>query len=255
MDQTGRSSIAGIVAIRRASASRCGRRRRPSRPPARPGTRRSPEAGDRRPSRARVSGWSAGGSPCASVPRHAQHHPARRWRQELDDVLPAVTRRGLDVEIHILRHRLTLRAMRDVVTSPQFDPQLGRVEWKRMRGIRRLRAMRTRTSSIMPSAQRDGPVESPRDRWMVVPPAALRAVRPHRLLRHVALAARDRACGELGTSGRPIVRADEDWFFDYASNQFAVGPPLAEPTHHPIEQPVPGPDGRVPPNWEQLLNE
>ena len=66
------------------------------------------------------------------------------------------------------------------------------------------------------------------------------------------------ATAHVASSGHPVVQSfepDEDWFFDYASNQFAVGPPLAEPTHHPIEQPVPGPDGRVPPNWEQLLNE
>jgi hypothetical protein len=32
------------------------------------------------------------------------------------------------------------------------------------------------------------------------------------------------------------------------------GPPLADPQHHPVEQPAPGPDGRVPPNWSDHLN-
>ena len=58
-------------------------------------------------------------------------------------------------------------------------------------------------------------------------------------------------------SGHPIVRSyepDEDWFWDYASEQYAEGPSLAPPEHHPIEQPVPGPEGRPPPDWEELLH-
>jgi hypothetical protein len=46
----------------------------------------------------------------------------------------------------------------------------------------------------------------------------------------------------------------EDWFFDYRTNDFASGPPLAPPEHHPLDQPTPGPAGRVPANWESLLN-
>ena len=55
----------------------------------------------------------------------------------------------------------------------------------------------------------------------------------------------------------PIIHSfepGEDWFWDYAQNDFAEGPPLAPPTHHPLDQPVPGPEGRVPPDWEYLLN-
>jgi hypothetical protein len=29
----------------------------------------------------------------------------------------------------------------------------------------------------------------------------------------------------------------------------------APPLHHPIEQPVPGPSGRVPPDWDSLLHD
>ena len=50
-------------------------------------------------------------------------------------------------------------------------------------------------------------------------------------------------------SGHPVVQSfepGEDWFFDYRTGQFADGPTLAEPTHHPVDQPAPGPRGRVP---------
>jgi hypothetical protein len=55
----------------------------------------------------------------------------------------------------------------------------------------------------------------------------------------------------------PIVRSyepGEDWFYDYASDQVGEGPPLAPPDSHPLDQPVPGPAGRVPPDWERLLH-
>jgi len=47
---------------------------------------------------------------------------------------------------------------------------------------------------------------------------------------------------------------DEDWFYDYRTDAFFEGPVLAAPQHHPTDQPVPGPEGRVPPNWVELLN-
>ena len=46
----------------------------------------------------------------------------------------------------------------------------------------------------------------------------------------------------------------EDWFWDYESEEFFEGPPLAEPRSHPESQPVPGPRGRVPRDWESRLN-
>ncbi|MGN6723028.1 MAG: UBP-type zinc finger domain-containing protein [Marmoricola sp.] len=53
-------------------------------------------------------------------------------------------------------------------------------------------------------------------------------------------------------SGHPIIQSfepGEDWFWDYASNQYAEGPTLPDPQSHPIDQPVPGPAGRVPADW------
>jgi Zn-finger in ubiquitin-hydrolases and other protein len=59
------------------------------------------------------------------------------------------------------------------------------------------------------------------------------------------------------SSGHPVIRSfepGEDWFWDYRTNEYVQGPHLAPPQHHPLDQPVPGPAGRVPVNWEDLLN-
>jgi hypothetical protein len=47
----------------------------------------------------------------------------------------------------------------------------------------------------------------------------------------------------------------EDWFYDYRSDEFIDGPALAPPTNHPLDQPVPGPSGRVPADWQRHLNQ
>jgi hypothetical protein len=47
---------------------------------------------------------------------------------------------------------------------------------------------------------------------------------------------------------------DEDWFYDYEADDYAEGPELAPPQHHPLDQPVPGPAGRVPEDWVDRLN-
>lgn len=55
----------------------------------------------------------------------------------------------------------------------------------------------------------------------------------------------------------PIIRSfepGESWFWDYDSEAFYEGPELAPPEHHPLDQPTPGPEGKVPPNWQSLLN-
>jgi hypothetical protein len=36
----------------------------------------------------------------------------------------------------------------------------------------------------------------------------------------------------------------EDWFWDFVRDDYASGPILAPPRHHPTDQPVPGPAGR-----------
>jgi hypothetical protein len=59
------------------------------------------------------------------------------------------------------------------------------------------------------------------------------------------------------TTGHPVIRSyepGEDWFWDYPSAQAFAGPPLAPPEHHPLDQPVPGPAGRVPADWQYHLH-
>jgi hypothetical protein len=54
-----------------------------------------------------------------------------------------------------------------------------------------------------------------------------------------------------------VVQSDEpgeDWFWDYSKEDLIEGPPLAPPSHHPVDQPVPGPAGRVPRDWQRRLN-
>jgi hypothetical protein len=47
----------------------------------------------------------------------------------------------------------------------------------------------------------------------------------------------------------------EHWFYDYRSGEFIEGPKLPPPHSHPVDQPVPGPAGRVPANWQSLLHQ
>jgi hypothetical protein len=47
----------------------------------------------------------------------------------------------------------------------------------------------------------------------------------------------------------------EDWCWDFASEDYYDdAPPLGPPTNHPLDQPVPGPAGAVPPDWMEHLN-
>jgi hypothetical protein len=55
----------------------------------------------------------------------------------------------------------------------------------------------------------------------------------------------------------PVIRSfepNEPWFWNYSSEEYAYGPELAPPDHHPLDQPVPGPAGRVPRDWEDHLH-
>ena len=46
----------------------------------------------------------------------------------------------------------------------------------------------------------------------------------------------------------------EDWFYNNADEQLSEAPDLAPPLHHPLEQPTPGPAGRVPSDWQLHLH-
>jgi hypothetical protein len=65
------------------------------------------------------------------------------------------------------------------------------------------------------------------------------------------------ASQHAATTGHPVVQSyepGEDWFWDYATEQYLDGPALAPPRHHPLDQPVPGPAGRVPRDWQRQLH-
>ena len=59
-------------------------------------------------------------------------------------------------------------------------------------------------------------------------------------------------------TGHPIITSfepGERWFYDYRTEEFFTGPKLHAPHSHPLDQPVPGPAGAVPSNWQTLLHE
>ena len=65
------------------------------------------------------------------------------------------------------------------------------------------------------------------------------------------------ASEHAAATGHPIIASfepGEDWFFDYDKQGMIKGVELLPPHAHPANQPAPGPAGRVPANWESLLN-
>jgi len=60
------------------------------------------------------------------------------------------------------------------------------------------------------------------------------------------------ATAHAAATGHPFIRSfepGEDWFYSYETKDTYEGPPLAAPESHPLDQPVPGPAGRVPSDW------
>ena len=66
------------------------------------------------------------------------------------------------------------------------------------------------------------------------------------------------ASSHAAVTGHPVIRSfepDESWFWDYRDDRlYESGPQLAAPEHHPLDQPRPGPAGRVPPDWQLHLH-
>ncbi len=46
----------------------------------------------------------------------------------------------------------------------------------------------------------------------------------------------------------------EHWFYDFRTDSAVPGAALPAPHAHPLDQPVPGPAGRVPPDWQDRLH-
>jgi len=59
-------------------------------------------------------------------------------------------------------------------------------------------------------------------------------------------------------TGHPVIRSfepGETWFWSFPEEGFyEEGPALASPEHHPLDQPAPGPAGRVPPDWRAKIH-
>ncbi|MCU1622436.1 MAG: hypothetical protein JWL79_1281 [Frankiales bacterium] len=65
------------------------------------------------------------------------------------------------------------------------------------------------------------------------------------------------ASAHAAASGHPVIQSfepGEEWFWDYRAEDYGEGPRLADPQHHPQDQPTPGPEGRVPADWQRHLN-
>ena len=65
------------------------------------------------------------------------------------------------------------------------------------------------------------------------------------------------ATGHFHSTKHPIIASfepGETWFYNYETEETLRGPHLADPRWHPADQPVPGPRGKVPADWESLLN-
>jgi Zn-finger in ubiquitin-hydrolases and other protein len=66
------------------------------------------------------------------------------------------------------------------------------------------------------------------------------------------------ASKHYAATGHPVIASfepDERWLYDYRTEEFFKGPKLHAPDCHPLDQPVPGPAGAVPSNWQTLLHE
>ncbi len=66
------------------------------------------------------------------------------------------------------------------------------------------------------------------------------------------------ASRHAAATGHPVAASfepGEDWFYDYEKEAVVPGMELAPPRWHPEDQPVPGPEGGVPRNWQALLHE
>src|SRR4051794_3446227 len=65
------------------------------------------------------------------------------------------------------------------------------------------------------------------------------------------------ATAPAADTGPPIDHScepGEGWFWASEREEFREGPALAPPQRHPFDQPVPGPAGRVPDDWQWQLH-
>lgn len=64
------------------------------------------------------------------------------------------------------------------------------------------------------------------------------------------------ATGHAQAARHPVLASfepGENWFYDTETARVFRGPALAEPSAHPADQPTPGPEGKVPADWQTQL--
>ena len=65
------------------------------------------------------------------------------------------------------------------------------------------------------------------------------------------------ATAHARATGHPLAQSfepGENWFWNYVTEAYVIGPKLAEPTSRPESWTSPGPESRVPANWRELLH-
>ena len=65
------------------------------------------------------------------------------------------------------------------------------------------------------------------------------------------------ATAHFRATGHRYVRSfepGEEWFWDYVAEDYVDGPQLSPPASRPDTQPSPGPEGRVPADWRELIH-
>ena len=127
------------------------------------------------------------------------------------------------------------------VASPTSSPR-GTVRGERPRPRPRSAAQRHRLRRV------------PRHGRLVVPPAALRALRPRRLLRLLAVPARQPPCGGRRAPDRPELRARRGLVLGLRRGRTtSTAPSWRRRTRTRSTSRRPGPAGRVPRGWERQL--
>lgn len=65
------------------------------------------------------------------------------------------------------------------------------------------------------------------------------------------------ATAHFRATGHPVITSfepGEDWFWDYTTQSGFLGPTMCPATERPLDQPVPGPAGRVPADWQDHVH-
>ena len=66
------------------------------------------------------------------------------------------------------------------------------------------------------------------------------------------------ATAHFRATGHPVITSfepGEDWFWDFTTESGFLAPVLCPATERPLDQPVPGPAGRVPDDWRSHIHE